>query len=223
MLEHTLSEWKGDAADNFASYFYYPFEDTVRSQKQMLTALMGGVASAKAIAESTQHSIMNVVNATKNALCEQLKLAQAMAEATAELERQQSLRQTLIIAGGVATVFAAIFTAGAAVGVAGLWAARFGIIAGATQIASAAIPDEGSTAFDIEGSTAVQLRDSLSDAISKIKTNDGDQHDSLLDEVDAALQRLEELRETEDGEWGRLVPIQPDIVNGVDGDSFYLP
>lgn len=219
-LEHTLSDWKGDAADNFASYFYYPFEHTRRSQKQMLTALMGGIASAKAIAESTQHSLMNVVFATKAALREQLERSQA----TAELERQKSLQTTLIIAGGAATVFAGIFTAGAAAGAtAGLWAAAFTTVAGGAQLATVAIPSDGATEYSIEGGTAEALRDSLSDAITQIKTNDGDEHETLLTEVNNVLSRVETLRGGPDGDDGRLIPIQPDIVNGVDSDSFYLP
>jgi hypothetical protein len=85
------------------------------------------------------------------------------------------------------------------------------------------IPDGGSTEFNIEGSTAGALRDSMSDAISQIKINDGEQHDALLEEVDAALQRVNTLRGGADGDDGRLIPIRPDIVDGVDGDVFYLP
>jgi hypothetical protein len=220
LLKHTLGDWKGDAADNFASYFYFPFERTLRSQKKLLTALMGGIASAKAIAESSQHSIMNVVYAAKDAVVEQLQRAQA----TAGLERQASGMKTLIIAGGVATVFAGIFTAGAAAGAAaGLWAAAFTVVAGSSQLATVGIPSGGSDPFEVKGSTAAELSDSLVNALDNIKTNDGNQHDLLWGEIDAVLRRVDMLHGGPDGEDGRLVPIQPDIVHGVDADDFYLP
>lgn len=220
LLQHTLGGWKGDAADNFATEFYFPFERTLRSQMKLLTALMGGIASAKAIAESSQHSIMNVVYAHKDAVMEQLQLAQAKAE----LERQASVMKTLIIAGGAATVFAGIFTGVAAAGsAAGLWAAGFTVVAGSSGLATAGIPSGGSDTFEVNGSTAAELSDSLVKALDDIKTNDGRQHDNLQEEVNAVLQRVDTLRGGPAGEDGGLVPIQPDIVHGVDADDFYLP
>jgi hypothetical protein len=206
LLQHTISDWKGNAADNFASYFYFPFEHTVRSQKQMLTALMGGIAAAKAIAESSQHSIMNVVNATKAVLRAQLELAQA----TAARERRQSQQRALILVGGTATVFVGIITAGAAAGsAAALWIASFEVIAGSTQLATLAIPDGGATEFNVQGSTAQGIRDSLMNALGQIKENDADEHEVLAGEIEAVLSRVDTLRGGPDGEDGRLVPISP--------------
>lgn len=222
LLRHTISSWRGEAADNFDGLFYSRFEHTLRSQKQMLTALMGGIVAAKAIAESTQHSLMNVAHATKLALREQLQLAQA----TAALERQQSAVRALIIAGGLTTVFGGILAAVPAVtagSAAGLWSASLTVVAGSAQLATLGIPEDGATEHTIEGGTAEALCNSLSDAIVKIMENEAWQHDRLLREVDAALGRVETLRAGDDGEDARLIPIRPDLVDGVDSESFYVP
>lgn len=50
-----------------------------------------------------------------------------------------------------------------------------------------------------------------------------DTHEALHEEVRAALSRVRELRGSADDEDGRLIPIRPDIVNGVDADNFYQP
>lgn len=225
LLKHTIDSWRGDAADNFASNFYYPFEHTLRSQKQMLTALMGAIVLAKAIAESTQHSLMNVANAAKAALREQLQRAAA----TAEAERQESVMQALIIAGGLAGVVSGGFAAAGAVAGGGagaggaLWSAAFSGVAGATQIASAAIPSGAAEEYLMKGSTAEQLNIALGKAIDKVKRIDTRQHDELLQMVDSALQRVEDLRTGPEDSDGQLIPRRPDIVDGVNADTFYLP
>lgn len=225
LLKHTIDSWRGDAADNFASNFYYPFEHTLRSQKQMLTALMGGIVSVKAIAESTQHSLMNVANAVKAALREQLQRAQA----TAEVERQESVMQAVIIAGGLAGILsggyaAAGAAAGGGAGAGGaLWSAAYSSVAGATQIASAAIPSDAAKEYLMKGSTAEQLSTNLGDAIEVIKRRDSDLHYVLLETVDNALAQVKALRAGPTKADGQLIPRRPDIVDGVNADNFYLP
>lgn len=211
-LEHSLGSWEGDAADNFATNFYNPFEHTLRSQKQLLTALAGGITAAKAIAESTQHSLMNVVHFTREALREQLELCQARAE----LARQESIRNVSIIAGGAATVFGGFISGG------GLWAIGAGVVAGGVSIASTAIPDGGWIALDLHGATAADLLSSMSDAIGLVVRNDSYQHEKLGEEIQMVLDRVDALRAS-DREDGRLIPVQPNIISGVDGTDFYLP
>ncbi|MFY1631671.1 hypothetical protein ACN27F_00080 [Solwaraspora sp. WMMB335] len=211
-LGHSLGSWEGDAADNFATSFYHPFEHTLRNQKQLLTALAGGVAAAQAIAESTQRSLMNVVHYTWEAVREQLQLCQSRAE----LARQESTRSILVIAGGTATVFGAIVSGGS------LWAAGAGAVAGGAGIASTAIPDGGWAALDLYGATATDLLTSMSDAIGQVVHNDSVQHEALRKEVQHALERVRTLRSGGSND-GRLIPIRPNLVSGVDGDDFYLP
>ncbi|MGH3679393.1 MAG: hypothetical protein ACRDT2_03795 [Natronosporangium sp.] len=213
LLQHSLSDWKGEAADNFGSRFYFPFEHTLRSQQELLGTLLRGIASAQAIAESTQHSIMRVVHATRAALREQLQLAQA----AATLERQQSRQRASIIAGASATLFAGLLTSGS------LWAAGAAVFSASTQLAAVDIPGGGATVVAVEGSTAEALLNSLSDAVSQIVVNDSEQHELLADQIKDVLQRVETLLGGSDGELGRLIPIRPDIVDGVDSGSFYLP
>jgi hypothetical protein len=42
-------------------------------------------------------------------------------------------------------------------------------------------------------------------------------------EIDEAVDRADDLRDRGDDDYGRLIPIRPNIVDGVDGDDFYLP
>jgi hypothetical protein len=214
LLRHSLGRWEGAAADNFADRFYHPFAHTLDSQKKLLLALAGGIGSAQAIAESTQHSLMNVVHYTREALREQLQLAAAKAE----LARQESLRNTLIIGGAAAAVFGSILTAGT-----GLWGISLAAAAGGGSIASTTIPDGGWVALTLRGATAADLLGAMSAAVNQIDSNDYDQHDELRREVQAVLDRVEAVRDSSDGEDGPLIPIRPNLVNGVDGNDFYLP
>jgi len=221
-LHHTLSSWRGEAAENFDTTFYSRFEHTLRSQKQLLTALMGGVVAAKAIAESAQHSVMNVAHAAKLALLDQLRLAQA----TAELERQQSAQRAIIVAGGLATVFGGILAVGpalAAGSAAGLWGATFATVAGGAQLATLGIPSEGAEEYTVGGATAEALLGSLFSAIDQIFLNEVDQHDNLLRELNRVLERVEMLRNRDEGDDGRLIPARPSLVDGVDSETFYVP
>jgi hypothetical protein len=209
-LRHSLGNWEGHAAESFATNFYHPFEDTLRSHKQLLAALAGGVVAAKAIAESTQHSLMNAVHYVQKALYEQLELRAQQAEQA----RQESRQNILIIAGGTATVFGGI-TGGS------LWGIGIAAVEGGTAIASTAIP--AATDFTLKGATAEALLDALTDAIGLIDVNDGQQHDQLKAEIDDAIDRVIDLRDRGDDDYGRLIPIRPNIVDGVDGNDFYLP
>lgn len=211
-LSHSLGNWEGEAADNFATYFYYPFEDTLRSQRQLIAALAGGMLTAKAIVESTQHSLMNVVHHLREELLEQLELRARHAERS----RQESLRDALIIGGGTATILGAVASGG-------LWTVAMGTVAGGTTIASTTIPDGASDPYQLRGGTAEELLDALSDAVNQIGLNDDHQHLQLADAVWDVLERVEHLRGGSDAGDGRLIPIRPDIVGGVDGDDFYLP
>ncbi|MFY1699927.1 hypothetical protein [Solwaraspora sp. WMMA2101] len=212
-LRHSLGNWRGEAADAFASEFYHPFEQTLRSQMQLLLALAGGIAAAKAIAESTQHSLMNVVHYTGEALRDQLRLCQS----EAELARQEAIRNIAVIGGAAASVFGGFLAGG------GLWAMTMPTVAAGVGVAATAIPDGGWAALDIHGSTALDLLTSMSDAVSLVIANDSDQHAVLSRDVEAALRRIDTLRSTSDGEYGRLIPAQPDVVGGVDSSNFRLP
>jgi len=159
---------------------------------------------------------MNVVHYTGEALREQLELAQSMAE----LARQESLRNILIIAGGAATVFGGII-GGATATVGGLWVASSGVVAGGVSIAATTIPDGGWAALNLQGSTAADLLDSVSDAIGQIVENDSDQHAALREVTQEALDRVDSLRSGDED--GRLIPVEPNIASGVDGNDFYLP
>jgi hypothetical protein len=217
-LDYSIRNWHGAAAENFVTNFYTPFgEDILDSQQQLLLSLAGGIEVAKAIAESTQHSIMNVVHYTRAALLEQLQLAAA----EAELARQESLRNTMIIGGAGATLLAGLIVPGG-----GLWGVSLATVAGGASIASTAIPDGAWVPLSLQGATAVDLAKAMSDAIVEIEKNDGKQHHELMLEVNDVLGRVEPRSlpptsgYTDDV---RLVPMQPAIVDGVDGSDFYLP
>src|SRR5690606_19374508 len=169
-LSGSLSNWEGDAADNFATYFYHPFEGILEKQRRLVGALIVGVEAADAIYQATQHSLMTVACHTRDALYEQLELRAQHAE----LVRRESIRNALVLAGAGASLIAA-----AAGG--GLWSIGLDAATGLSAAASTTIPP---------------------DAVRKV------------------LDRVEGLRAGGDG---RLVPIRPEIVDGVDGDDFYLP
>jgi hypothetical protein len=214
-LDYSIRNWHGKAAENFVTNFYTPFKDDILdNHKQLLLSLAGGLEAAKAIAESTQHSIMNVVHYTHAALVEQLQLAAV----NAELARQESLRNIMIIGSGAATAIAALVVPGG-----GLWAMTVEAVAGGASIASTAIPDGGSMSFSLRGATASDLAKAMSEAIVEIENHDGDQHEALMWEVHNVLDRIDPYYGGPNVADVRLVPMQPAIVDGVDGTDFYLP
>lgn len=216
-LGHTITNWYGEAAENLYYAFYARFEETVRNQQRMLAHLIGGVDAAKVIAEFTQQSVMNVVHATKLAVLDQLELAKA----TRDAARRQSVQPALIVGGGIASVFDGILAvdvadaAGAQAGLPG------GTPAGDASVAAPEIPPEAAEDYVIVGATAEALCASLSDAVETIVENDRSQHDRLRYEIDAALARLEISRDRDDGDGTQLIPTRPDLVDGVDGETFY--
>jgi hypothetical protein len=198
-LDFSIRNWEGQAADAFFTNFYEPFEHTLRSQKQLVAALAGGVVAAKAIAESTQHSLMNAVYYVREMLYEQLELRAQQAEQA----RQESRQNILIIAGGTATVFAGIIGSG-------LWGIGIAAVEGGTAIASTAIPS--ATGFTLKGATAEGLLEALTDAIGLIDVNDGQQHDQLKLEIDEAVDRADDLRDRGDDDYGgstKLTGLEP--------------
>lgn len=212
-LRQSIGRWEGSAADSFADNFYHPFEHTLRSQLQLLTALAAGIAAAKTIAQSTQHSLMNIVHYTGEALRDQLKLSQSKAE----LARQEAIKNIAVIGGATFSVFGGLVAGGS------LWAMSMPAVTAGVGIAATSIPDGGWAALNLRGTTALDLLTSMSDAISRTVVNESDQHEELRLQVQNALDRTRALRDGGDEDYGRLVPIQPDLVSGVDGNTFRLP
>lgn len=135
MLMASIAHWEGDAADNFMSYFYYPFEDTLTSHKSLIEGLAGGLVTAKAIVESTQHSLMNAVHYTWERLYRQLELR--------SLDTVEDNTTTIVVVGtAVASLMAAVFTGG-------LWAIGMAAVASGLSIAATEIPEDGADAFDL--------------------------------------------------------------------------
>lgn len=211
-LQQTLGDWEGRAAESFADNFYNPFSGTLRSQMSILSALTGAATAAKAITEATQHSIMTVVCSIRDQAREQLQLRQHRAD----VANEESKRNALIIAGAGSTIVAAVITGG-------LWSAALGTVAGASSIASTAVPSDASKKYLLAGNSFEELRDALSDALRVIDDHDDRQHEELQDRVEDVLERVEDLRNGTIDEDGRLIPISPELVDGVDGSDFYLP
>ncbi|MGH3681878.1 MAG: hypothetical protein ACRDT2_16715 [Natronosporangium sp.] len=208
-LAHSLGGWEGAAADSFASHFYHPFGDILRRQRELLTALAAGLAAAKAIVESTQHSLMDVVHQVRDLLHAQL---QQRAEDAGP--GREAARTAVIISAG-AGVLAAVASGG------GLWTVGLTAFAGATSVAATGVPDEAATDHQLAGSTAEELLAALTNAVVLVDTNESDQHDELAEAIRAVLERVASLRG--DGSDDRLIPIRPDLVDGVDASNFYLP
>jgi hypothetical protein len=211
-LRQSIGRWEGSAADSFAENFYHPFEHTLRSQLQLLTALAAGIAAAKTIAQSTQHSLMNIVHYTGEALRDQLQLSQSKAE----LARQEAIKNVAVIGGAASSVFGGLVAGGS------LWAMTMPAVGAGVGIAATSIPDGGWAALNLRGSTALDLLASMSDAVTRVVRNDSAQHRELSEDVETALRRVELLRSGSDGDDGRLIPVRPDIVSGVDGSDFRL-
>jgi hypothetical protein len=216
-LKHTVDNWSGDAAENFATNFYHEFEDMTPSQERVFEALVGGLSTVKAIEESAQHSLMNAVHYLREMLLEQLELRQQQGNASQE-RREPSLGDSVkaitILAAGAAVLSAAVPGK--------LWAIGMEAAAGGLSIAASSIPADAAAEFTLHGQTAEVLLGTLLDAIDAIKKHTEDQYEALEVELGTVRDRVELLRggPDPDGEDGRLYPIRPAIVDGVDSDTF---
>lgn len=108
----------------------------------------------------------------------------------------------------------------AAAGSGGLWGMGTNAAAGVSAAASTTIPSDATIQIEIKGSSADELSQALFAAAATISANYSSQHKELDREIQKVLDRVEGLRM---GGEGRLVPIRPDIVDGVYGEDFFLP
>jgi hypothetical protein len=207
-LGYSIAHWDGTAAENYVTNFHNPFEDTRDSHSRLIGALAGGVVTAKAIVEATQHSLMNVVHHTSNLLYQQLVLR-------SQDTVQDSTATALVLGAGVASIAGAIANPG-------LWAVGWEAVAAGFSLASTRIPADAAISIDLFGRTAEQLLESLDTAIGTIEAGMVDQYDALADQLVNVQDHVELLRDHSDGEDGRLVPGRPILVDGVDSDTFLL-
>lgn len=216
LLAGSVNSWEGDAADNFKEYFYHPFERTLNGHKHIVEVLAGGVVAELAIVESTQHSLMNAVHYTSERLYRQLELR--------SLDTVDDSSTTILIIGAaVASIVAAVFSGGTSLA-ATLWAVSSTAVAGGLSVAATEIPDGIATTMDLLGSSAEALLGALEQAVGTIELNQGALYQKLAEEIRIALDSVREIRDVRGGEdYGPLVPIRPDVVAGVDADTFRLP
>ncbi|MEE6259514.1 hypothetical protein [Plantactinospora sonchi] len=203
-LTYSLGDWKGDAAQEFAANFYHPFQHTLESHRRMLSAFAGSLASARAIVEATQQSLMNVVHHTREALLEQLRLRSQHAAADSE----KSVKNVLVLASAVVPVFTSD----------NRWEVGLELAGAAAALGEAAMKEHVLT-----GSTAEELLLALTGALTVIENHSGDQYVALDREVQNVLARMKSILHRPDGEDGQLVPSRPRLVDGTDSSDFYMP
>ncbi|MGI5145688.1 hypothetical protein ACQEVC_04695 [Plantactinospora sp. CA-294935] len=208
-LRYSLGHWSGEAAEDFATNFYDPFERTLASHHRMLASLVAGLEAAHTTVELSQQSLMNVLHATREALLEQLHRRPAQAAAQ---QQEQSTKHAMVIVSAFVPMAKGR----------DLWANSLDLAsAGASAMASGAVP-QPMDGHALTGGTAEELLHALTDAITLIDQNSNEQYEDLAALVKGALSRMELIRDMPDGEDGRLVPRQPRLLHGTDSSSFYL-
>ncbi|MBF9132845.1 hypothetical protein I0C86_28380 [Plantactinospora sp. S1510] len=209
-LRHTLGNWSGEAAEDFATNFYNPFEQTLASHHRMLDALVTGLEAAHTTVDLTQQSLMNVLHATRDALLEQLhkRPQQAAAE-----QRDQSTKHAMIIVSAFVPMAKGR----------DLWANSLDMASAATSAVASGAASNPMDRHALTGGTAEELLHALTDAITLIDRNSNEQYEDLNELVTGALSRMESIRDAPDEEDGRLVPRQPRLLDGTNSSDFYLP
>lgn len=212
-LRYSLSDWKGTAADNFASDFYHPFQDTLDSHKRLLLALAGAVRVAKAVNEVALHSVTAVLEAGCRALYAQLRLRAGQAE----LERQETQRKALILAASTGSLLATVL------GTTSLWAVGAAAVAESFAVAASGTPERSWEEIVFRSTTAEEILGDIVEALRTVDERVDRELEELKMQVDDVLSRVSRLRRGRDGDDGRLIPIRPVIVDGVHAGTFYLP
>lgn len=208
-LRHSLGNWSGDAAEEFATNFYNPFEHTLASHHRMLAALVTGLDGAHAIVGLTQQSLMNVLKATRDALLEQLG---SRAQQAAAQQQEQGNKHILIISSMLIPMLKEQ----------AIWDKGLDLLSAGTA-AAVASSVESMDEHALSGDTAEELLHALTDTIALIERSSSKQYDSLDSEVKAVLARMDLIHDAPDGRDGRLVPPQPRLLDGTDSNDFYLP
>ncbi|MBE1492383.1 hypothetical protein [Plantactinospora soyae] len=205
-LRHTLGNWSGEAAEDFATNFYNPFERTLASHHRMLAALVAGLEAAHTTVDLTQQSLMNVLHATCDALLEQLR---GRSQQAAAQQQEQSTKHALIIVSAFVPMAKGR----------DLWANSLDLGSAGASAATANPMKEHA----LTGGTAEELLLALSEAIKVVAENSDKQYRELDEQVTGVLSRMESIRDTPDGGDGRLVPRQPLLLHGTNSSDFHLP
>ncbi|MDG4791834.1 hypothetical protein O7626_39150 [Micromonospora sp. WMMD1102] len=209
-LRHTLGNWSGEAADDFAGNFYDPFEHTLASHHRMLASLVAGLEAAHATVDLTQQSLMNVLHATREALLEQLRRRPQQAAAQ---QQEQSTKHAMIIVSAFVPMAKGR----------DLWANSLDMASAATSAVTSGAAPNPMDEHALTGGTAEELLHALTDAITLIDGNSERQYYALNDDVQTVLARMDVIRYAPDGKDGRLVPPQPRLLDGTNSSGFYLP
>ncbi|GAB3969092.1 hypothetical protein GCM10027615_22390 [Plantactinospora veratri] len=209
-LRYSLGHWSGEAAEDFATNFYDPFERTLASHHRMLASLVAGLEAAHTTVELSQQSLMNVLHATREALLEQLHRRPAQAAAQ---QQEQSTKHAMVIVSAFVPMAKGR----------DLWANSLDMAsAGSSALTSGAAPNPMDR-HALTGGTAEELVQALAEVIKVINDNSEEQYEELNGQVKGVLARMESIRDTADGEDGRLVPRQPRLLDGTNSRDFHLP
>lgn len=207
LLEHSLADWHGAAANQFADYVYNLMQAAITEQRVAAETMRYGLAGGFTIVNLAQNSLMQLVDSVYEVLDAQLQQRQKDHESTSP-----SLSTWLAIASGVIAVVAAIPTGGAsleiAVGVAGA-------ASGVLGVGSALTADNGSEQ-KIEEYSAEKIGDKFVDGMSTIYLNAQTNWTRL--ESNMSVYR----RHIDHAEADKLMfPQRPDIADGVTPHSFH--
>lgn len=208
-LRHSLGNWAGDAADDFAASFYHPFEYTLSSHQRMLAALATGLEGAHTVVVLTQQSLMNVLHHTRDALLEQLRRRAQQTEA----KQEESIKNALVIVSAVIPLFKNQ----------DIWDSRIDLAGVGVSAAANATSPEAMDSHALTGGTAEELLLALSNAVKVVEDNADRQYRNIDEKVRSVLARMDRIRNAPSDADGRLVPPQPRLVDGTDGGSFYMP
>ncbi|AVT30155.1 hypothetical protein C6361_12350 [Plantactinospora sp. BC1] len=209
-LRYSLGNWSGEAAEDFATNFYDPFQQTLASHHRMLASLVAGLEAAHTTVDLTQQSLMNVLHATREALLEQLRRRPAQAAAQ---QQEQSTKHAMIIVSAFVPMAKGR----------DLWANSLDMASAGASAMTSGAAQQPMGDYALTGGTAEELLLALSGAIKAIDENADKGYRELDDQVSGVLSRMEAVREAPDGEDGRLVPRQPRLVDGTDSSNFHLP
>jgi hypothetical protein len=206
LLANNLNDWKGEAAEAFADYFYEPFDNVIHNHGWLVSKIQDAVRTCQGIVNLSQNSLMDLVTATREALDEQLR------------DRRDQHRPTrvstkdLLLIGTLATGLLAVATTWVPPVSATLWAASVSL-----GYAAAVVPEEDAEKVTVEGQSAEELSNALSDHVGQILQNSQSNYDALETKVREVADWVEERRT--DRRHPLFAP-RPSIVNA-DPDEFY--
>lgn len=201
-LNASISDWDGDAHNNFVTEFYEPMDECADNQALLAQYLSRYLGMGKAIVDLGQNSVMNTVATIEKAVDDQLLKRQEESEGA-------SAEEILTLASAATGLLALVPVPGANVALAG--------VSTVCGYAATQVPPESKATQNISSSTAEGLAADLTTTFTTIMANYDNHWEGLQrDRIEPLVNNVTEFESMD-----LFYPDRPDLADGASPEDFH--